>query len=169
MRLVLETAKTTREMWPKDKPVFVRISGTEWDSRGEKAQDGSWQSWGIEQSTILAKELHKLGIDLLDVSSGGNYSKQAITVKPGYQVPLAEEIKKQIPDLRVSSVGLITDGKQADEIISSGKADVVMLARELLRHADFVFDAAQGGSEGRSAVPFHQRGAIEDDRPHAES
>lgn len=135
-----------RGIWPEDKPVFVRISATEWDEEGEKNADGSWRSWGIEQSILLAQELEKLHIDLIDVSSGGNYAKQKITVGPGYQVPYAEQIKKALPKLLVSSVGLITDGKQANEIIESGKADVVMLAREMLRHADFVFDAAQGES-----------------------
>jgi 2,4-dienoyl-CoA reductase-like NADH-dependent reductase (Old Yellow Enzyme family) len=144
MRLPLEIAKITRDLFPKDKPVFVRISATEWDARGEKAEDGSWQSWGIEQSIILCKELQKLGIDLIDVSSGGNYSDQKITAVPGYQVPYADQIKKAIPDLPISSVGLITSGPQANDIIEEGKADVVMLARELLRNADFVFDAAQG-------------------------
>jgi 2,4-dienoyl-CoA reductase-like NADH-dependent reductase (Old Yellow Enzyme family) len=73
MRLVLEIAKITRDIWPKDKPVFVRISATDWDERGEKDENGEWISWGIEQSKMLASELHKLGVDLLDVSSGGNW------------------------------------------------------------------------------------------------
>lgn len=143
MRLVLEVTEMTRSLWPAEKPVFVRISATEWDAEGEKAVDGSWQSWGIEQSTVLAKELQRLNIDLLDVSTGGNYSKQKITLGPGYQVPYAEHIRKNVPGLVISSVGLITDGKQANEIIESGKADCVMLARELLRDADFVPNAAQ--------------------------
>lgn len=143
MRLVLEITKSVREIWPEDKPVFVRISATEWDAEGEKDAQGNWRSWGIEQSIILVKELKKLGVDLIDVSSGGNYSGQKITIGPGYQVPFADQIKKAVPDIAVSSVGLITSGEQANEIVDSGKADVIMLARELLRNADFVFNAAQ--------------------------
>jgi 2,4-dienoyl-CoA reductase-like NADH-dependent reductase (Old Yellow Enzyme family) len=74
IRLTLEIAEITREIWPQDKPVFVRISATDWDERGEKDSDGNWISWGIEQSKVLAEELKKLGVDLLDVSSGGNWS-----------------------------------------------------------------------------------------------
>ncbi|KAK9895366.1 FMN-linked oxidoreductase [Cystobasidium minutum MCA 4210] len=143
LRLVLEIVRDIKALAPKEVAVFVRISATEWDPAGEKAADGSWQSWGIEQSIILAKELHKLGVDLLDVSSGGNYAGQKIDIGPGYQVPLAEAIKKAVPGLPISSVGLITSGKQANEILESGRADAIMLARELLRNADFVFDAAQ--------------------------
>lgn len=112
MRLVLEVSKITRDIWPADKPVFVRISASEWDAEGEKDAQGNWRSWGIEQSIILVKELKKIGIDLIDVSSGGNYSKQKIDVKPGYQVHFAEQIKQAVPDMPVSSVGLITGGTQ---------------------------------------------------------
>lgn len=112
LRLALEIVKSIKEIVPKKVAVFVRISATEWDPAGEKDKDGNWQSWGIEQSIILAKEFKKLGVDLLDVSSGGNFSGQQIKIGPGYQVPLAEAIKKAVPDLPISSVGLITSGKQ---------------------------------------------------------
>jgi 2,4-dienoyl-CoA reductase-like NADH-dependent reductase (Old Yellow Enzyme family) len=111
-RLAIEIVKSVKELLPKDVSLFVRISATEWDPAGEKDENGEWQSWDIEQSILLAKELKKLGVDLLDVSSGGNFSGQKITVGPGYQVPFAEAIKKAVPDLPISSVGLITDGKQ---------------------------------------------------------
>lgn len=120
MRLVLEVSEITRKLWPQDKPVFVRISATDWDEEGEKGGDGSWRSWGLEQSTILAKELQKLDIDLLDVSTGGNFAKQKIPVVPGYQVPHAEHIRKNVPGLIVSSVGLITDGKQGESVCRLG-------------------------------------------------
>ena len=76
-----------RKAWP-DKPLFVRISASDWAQElgPEKSPDGKWNWWGIEQSVILAGELEKLGVDLIDVSSGGNYSKQKISVGPGYQV-----------------------------------------------------------------------------------
>lgn len=114
MRLVLEISQITREIWPQDKPVFVRISATEWDERGEKDSAGEWSSWGIEQSIILTRELQKMGIDLIDVSSGGNYASQKIDIGPGYQVPFANAIKKAVPDIPISSVGLITSGSQGE-------------------------------------------------------
>lgn len=111
-RLALEIVQSVKELAPENVAVFVRISATEWDPAGEKDTNGEWQSWGIEQSILLAKELKKLGVDLLDVSSGGNFSGQKIDVGPGYQVPLAAAIKKAVPGLPISSVGLITSGKQ---------------------------------------------------------
>jgi 2,4-dienoyl-CoA reductase-like NADH-dependent reductase (Old Yellow Enzyme family) len=114
LRIALEIVKLVKEVTPKNVAIFVRISATEWDPAGEKGADGSWTSWGVEQSIVLAKELHKLGVDLLDVSSGGNFSGQQITIGPGYQVPLADAIKKAVPELTISTVGLITDGKQGE-------------------------------------------------------
>lgn len=143
MRLILEVSKMTRQLWPQDKPVFVRISATEWDAEGEKDSSGEWRSWGLEQSILLSKELQILGINLIDVSTGGNYIRQKIDLGPGYQVRFADAIRKAVPGVAVSSVGLITTGQQANEIIETGQSDFVMLARELLRNADFVFDAAQ--------------------------
>lgn len=143
MRLLLEVAEMTRTYWPAEKPVFVRISATDYGP-SEKNEDGSYASWGIEQSIILAKRLQELKIDFLDVSSGGNYEKQTFDLRPGYQVPFADAIRKAVPGLLVGSVGLITSGAQANEIVETGKADAVLLAREFLRQADFVFNAAQG-------------------------
>ena len=82
----MEILKLVRAEWPADKPLFVRISATEWDERGEKDQDGNWSSWGLEQSQILTKHLVDMGVDVLDVSTGGNYVNQKIELKPGYQV-----------------------------------------------------------------------------------
>lgn len=133
MRLVLEVAQITRDIWPADKPVFVRISASEWDARGEKDEQGNWQSWGIEQSILLVKELKKVGIDLIDVSSGGNYSDQKIDVKPGYQVPFADQIKKAVPDMPVSSVGLITGGQQGEIPQLPCEAELIHLAPQRTR------------------------------------
>lgn len=89
LRFPLRIVKRLREVWPEDKPLFVRISGTEWAEGPEKDDVGNWTSWGIEQSIILSGELKKLGVDLIDMSSGGNWSKQKIDFwKPGYQVRL---------------------------------------------------------------------------------
>ena len=84
MRWPLRLIKRIREAW-SDKPLFVRINGTEW-AGDEKDEHGNWLSWGLEQSKIFATELQKTGVDLIDISSGGNYSKQAIPIGPGYQV-----------------------------------------------------------------------------------
>ncbi|GAQ86826.1 NADH:flavin oxidoreductase or 12-oxophytodienoate reductase [Klebsormidium nitens] len=133
MRFALEVTEKVRAVWPSDKPVFFRVSGTDWAPGG----------WDIEQTIELARRLQRLGVDVLDVSSGGNTPQQKIKVGPGYQVPLAEKVKQAIPDLLVSTVGLILNPHQANEIIASGKADLVMLAREFLRDPNFVLRAAR--------------------------
>lgn len=84
LRLILDLAKRVREAW--DKPLFVRLSATDWAEGPEKDEEGNWKQWGIEQTTILARQLKELGIDLVDVSSGGNWVQQKIPVGPGYQV-----------------------------------------------------------------------------------
>jgi 2,4-dienoyl-CoA reductase-like NADH-dependent reductase (Old Yellow Enzyme family) len=88
LRFPLRVIKRVREAWP-NKPLFVRISGTEWAAGPEKDESGTWKSWGIEQSIILAGELKKLGVDLLHMSSGGNWAQQQITLGPGYQVSVS--------------------------------------------------------------------------------
>jgi len=100
----------------------VRISASDWTEGG----------WDIEQSVELAKRLGPLGADLMDCSSGGNVSSAKIPLGPGYQVPFAEAIRKQAGIL-TGTVGLITGGAQAEEILQQGKADVVLIAREFLR------------------------------------
>ncbi|KIM33887.1 hypothetical protein M408DRAFT_13613 [Serendipita vermifera MAFF 305830] len=143
MRLPLEIVKAVRAAWTG--PLFCRISATEWgqDTLGpEKDEQGNWKWWGSEQSVILAGHLKEAGIDLLDVSSGGNLVGQGIPIGPGYQVPYAVEIKTAHPDLLVGSVGLITSPTQAESILQVQKVDVVYLARELLRRVDFPLIAA---------------------------
>lgn len=85
LRFVLRLVKRCRDAWP-DKPLFVRISATDWHEGPEKDQHGTWLQWGIEQSTILTGRLKEIGVDLIDCSSGGNWVHQKINVKPGYQV-----------------------------------------------------------------------------------
>jgi len=144
IRLPLEVAKKVREVWGEEKPLFFRVSAVDWAEGPEKDASGEWKQWGIEQSTILSAELQKVaGIDLIDVSSGGNWAAQKIPIGPGYQVPFAEHIKKALPNLHVGTVGLITDPHQAEGYLKDGKADVVLLARELLRHVDWPLYAAQ--------------------------
>lgn len=91
----------------------------------------------------MSQKLKEIGIDLIDVSSGGNYVGQSIPVGPSYQVPFAAHLKKHVPGVLIGAVGLITDGKQANEILEKGEADVILLARELLRNPDFVLETAQ--------------------------
>lgn len=146
MRLGLEIVSIVRANLPAHKPLFLRISATDWHPAGETNEAGEYISWGIEQSKVYVSEAIKRGIDLLDVSSGGNDTNQKITIGPGYQVPFAEELKKSLTDenrIPVSSVGLITSGTQAEEILQAGKSDVISIARELLRNTDAVFDWAQ--------------------------
>ncbi len=100
----------------------MRISGTDWVDGG----------WDIEQSVLLARELKKLGVDLIDTSSGALVPKASIPVGKGFQVPLARQIRKEA-EIRTGAVGLITEAAHANEIITSGDADLVFIARELLR------------------------------------
>ncbi|KAH8923999.1 NADH:flavin oxidoreductase, partial [Atractiella rhizophila] len=152
MRFPLLVTEKVREVWPAEKPLFFRISCTEWDPRGEKDPNGDWRSWGIEQTVILCKELAKHGVDMIDASTGGNYSGQQIIPAPLMQVPFAERLKKE--GLQVAAVGLITTPEQVEGILSNGKADAVFMARELLRHSDFVMDAAY--YHGVAVAPAHQ-------------
>ncbi|KAI5477400.1 hypothetical protein MNV49_006390 [Pseudohyphozyma bogoriensis] len=146
LRLPLEIIELTRQILPSSIPLFLRISATDWHPAGEKNEAGEWISWGPEQSEVYLKEAIKKGIALMDVSSGGNDVNQKITVGPGYQVPFAEKLRASLSDeerIPISSVGLITSGKQAEEILQAGKADVISVAREFLRDPNCVFNWAQ--------------------------
>jgi len=121
-RFLREITVAIREVWPENLPLFVRISATDWVDGG----------WDIEQSIALAKQLKPLGVDLIDVSSGGNVAHVKIPVGPGYQVPFAARIRREA-EIPTIAVGMITESLQAETIIESGEADMVMLARELLR------------------------------------
>ncbi|KAJ7225282.1 hypothetical protein GGX14DRAFT_539446 [Mycena pura] len=143
LRFPMRILQRVREVWA-DKPLFVRISATDWKEGPEKTDDGTWMQWGIEQSIIWAEQMLRLGVvDLLDVSSGGNWFQQKIAVKHGYQIELAAAIKKAHPQLIVGGVGMITDPELAEEYLRDGKADVVFLARELLRNPHWALHAAK--------------------------
>ena len=122
VRFPIEVARAVREAWPKDKPVFYRISATDWFEGG----------WDLEQSVELCKRLKAAGIDLVDVSSGGNVHEQKIVLGPGYQVPFAEAIRREA-GIPTAAVGLVTNAVQAEQIVFHGQADAVSLARALLR------------------------------------
>ena len=132
MRFLLETAQKVREVVPENLPVFVRISATDWMENG----------WNLDESILLCKELKNIGIDLIDVSSGGSVPEAKIPVAPNYQVSFAAEIRRQV-GIATAAVGMITNGKQAEEILQSGAADAVLIAREFLRDAYFPFTAAK--------------------------
>ncbi|KAJ7705980.1 putative NADH:flavin oxidoreductase 2 [Mycena rosella] len=143
LRFPTRLLQRIREVW-SDKPLFVRISATDWAEGPEKGDDGTWLQWGVEQSNIWVDKMLSLGVvDLLDCSSGGNWSHQKITVGPGYQVPFAEAIKKAHPSLIVGAVGAITDPKVAESYLKDGKADVISLAREFIRNPHWSLTAAK--------------------------
>ncbi|MFJ1757914.1 NADH:flavin oxidoreductase/NADH oxidase [Kitasatospora sp. NPDC088134] len=133
-RLAREVATAVRAVWPADLPVFFRVSATDW------LPDAP--SWTVEESVLLAKELQAIGVDLVDVSTGGNVPHAKITGEPGYQVPFAERIRRE-SGLPVNAVGLITDAAQAEAIVAEGRADAVMLGRELLRDPYWPLHAAR--------------------------
>jgi 2,4-dienoyl-CoA reductase-like NADH-dependent reductase (Old Yellow Enzyme family) len=122
IRLLLDTTRAVRQVWPDKLPLAVRISAIDWKEGG----------WDIEQSIALAKLLKAGAVDLIDCSSGGVVPDAKITVKPGYQVPFAERIRREA-DIATAAVGFITEPKQADDIVRNGQADVVLLARQFLR------------------------------------
>jgi 2,4-dienoyl-CoA reductase-like NADH-dependent reductase (Old Yellow Enzyme family) len=122
VRFPLEVAHAVRELWPADKPVFYRISATDWAEGG----------WDLEQSVMLCRRLKEIGIDLIDCSSGGNIHDQKIKLGPGYQVPFAEAIRVGA-GMPVAAVGLISEPTQAEQIVFLGQADAIFLARALLR------------------------------------
>ncbi len=131
VRFLKEVTAAVRAAIPESMPLFVRISASDWTPGG----------WTVEESVVLAGELEQLGVDLLDVSSGGNVHNAAISVGPGYQVQFADAVKNG-STIVTSTVGMITDAHQANEIIQSGKADVVMMAREFLRNPRWPLQAA---------------------------
>jgi len=132
IRLLLEIARAIRQSWPDGYPLFVRISATDW-------VDGGWTA---DDSVKLAQVLKYENVDLVDCSSGGNSVGQKIQTGALYQVPFAERIKKET-GMRTGAVGLITSAQQAEEILSKEQADLIILARQLLRDPYFPLHAAQ--------------------------
>ncbi|MAR37871.1 MAG: oxidoreductase [Chloroflexi bacterium] len=119
----VEISKRIREKIGEEVPILARISSTEYHNNG----------WNIGSSIKLAKMLKKAGVDLIDCSSGGNYSEQIMKLSPGYQVPFSKKIKSE-SGILTGAVGLITETKQAEEILEKGEADAIFLGRELLRN-----------------------------------
>jgi 2,4-dienoyl-CoA reductase-like NADH-dependent reductase (Old Yellow Enzyme family) len=132
IRMLCEVVQAVRGTWPSTLPLFVRISATDWAEGG----------WDIEQSVGLARRLAPLGVDLIDCSSGGLVPGVKIPVGPGYQVGFAERVRRDA-EILTGAVGMITEPKQADDIIAAGQADLVLLARQLLRDPYWPLRAAR--------------------------
>lgn len=130
-RLLIETVKTVQEVWPKENPLFVRISATDWAEGG----------WNAEEAIRLSALLKEIGVDVIDTSSGGLTLAQQIALKPGYQVEFAAAIKKET-GIATGAVGLITTAHQAETILQNEEADLIFLAREFLRDPYFPLHAA---------------------------
>jgi 2,4-dienoyl-CoA reductase-like NADH-dependent reductase (Old Yellow Enzyme family) len=146
-RFALEVVDAVREVWPDDKPLFFRISATDWLDEG---------GWTPDDTVRFAADLRAHGVDLLDVSTGGNASGARIPTGPGYQVPFAARVKNET-DLPVAAVGLITDVEQAEKILANGEADAVLLGRELLRNPSWARHAARElGGEVRVPDQYHR-------------
>lgn len=159
-RLLLRVVDAVRGAWPQNLPVLVRISATDWVEGG----------WTIDDSVALAKLLKEHGVDLVDCSSGGNVAHAKIPVAPGYQVQFAARIRREA-GIATAAVGMITEPVQANRIVAEGEADMVLLAREMLRDPYWAVHAAEALNEPASwpqqylrAAPAHSgaRREVED-------
>ncbi|HVW78135.1 MAG TPA: NADH:flavin oxidoreductase/NADH oxidase [Alloacidobacterium sp.] len=131
MRLLVSVVDAVREVWPQEKPLFVRISATDWAEGG----------WNLQSSITLASQLSLRNVDLIDVSSGGLVPGVKIPVGPGYQTHFSEQIRRNTGVL-TGTVGMITEAAQADHILRTGQADLVLMAREFLRDPYWALHAA---------------------------
>jgi 2,4-dienoyl-CoA reductase-like NADH-dependent reductase (Old Yellow Enzyme family) len=148
IRLLLEVTGAVREEWPMHLPLFVRISASDWTEGG----------WTIDDSVELAKRLGRLGVDLVDCSSGGNVPGAKIPVGPGYQVEFSARIRREA-GIATAAVGLITEASQANAIVERGEADLVFLARQMLRDPYFPLHAAAALGETASWPKQYLRAA----------
>jgi 2,4-dienoyl-CoA reductase-like NADH-dependent reductase (Old Yellow Enzyme family) len=132
LRFPLRVARGVREEWPAELPLFVRISATDWAAGG----------WDIDQSVILARELKQIGVDLIDCSAGFVVPDERIPFGPGFQVPFAARIRAEA-GIASGAVGFITEPAQAEQIVATGQADVVLLGRQMLRDPYWPLHAAK--------------------------
>lgn len=149
VRLLLETTGAVRAVWPEHLPLFVRLSATDW------REDG----WSVDDSVAVAKLLKDRGVDLIDCSSGGAVPNVEIPVGPGYQVGLAEQVRRGA-GVATGAVGMITGAAQADTLLRTGQADLVFLARALLRDPHWPLRAAAELGEGTEWPPQYGRAAF---------
>ena len=132
MRFPLQVVEAVRAAWPADLPLLVRISATDWVQGG----------FVLDEAVSFAREAKARGVDLVDCSSGGMHPSAVVPVVPGYQVPFAARIREEA-GIATAAVGLITDPLQAEEIVATGQADLVLLGRELLRTPQWPLVAAE--------------------------
>jgi 2,4-dienoyl-CoA reductase-like NADH-dependent reductase (Old Yellow Enzyme family) len=154
IRMLVETTKLVRQVWPEHLPLTVRLSASDWVEGG----------WSVDDSVELAKILKDIGVDLVDCSSAYVRPGDHYAYGPGWQVPLAEKVRAEAK-IATAAVGMITDAKQANEIIASGQADIVLLARELMRDPYWPYHAAQAleaelGLKAKSVLPANYSYAI---------
>lgn len=148
MRFPLMVAKAVRAVWPDELPLFARISATDWAGGPEELKligtktNPTAKGWNISESLVLCEELKKIGIDLIDCSTGGTLAEAKIPNEPNYQVPFADIIRKQV-QMMTGAVGLITTGTQAEGILQQQSADAIFIARESLRDPYFPLRAAK--------------------------
>lgn len=160
MRFATEVVDAVRREWPEDKPLFFRVSATDWlagDTEDKRI------GWTRDETVLLAKVLREHGVDLLDVSTGGIAPDAHIPVQPNYQVQFAEEIRREA-GIPTAAVGLITEPDQAAEIVSAGRADAVFLARELLTNPNWAQRAAAELGEPMAYPQQYARGFKKFDR-----
>lgn len=132
LRFPLRVARAVRDEWPAELPLFVRISATDWVEGG----------WDIDQSVVLARRLKEIGVDLIDCSSGFAVPNEPVPFGPGFQVPFAARVRAEA-GIASGAVGLITEPVQAEQIVATGQADVVLLARQMLRDPYWPLHAAR--------------------------
>ncbi|HEY2743819.1 MAG TPA: oxidoreductase, partial [Polyangia bacterium] len=144
-RFVIEIVRAVRRVWPDRLPLALRLSCSDWVDGG----------WTLEDTVALATRVKQEGVDVIDCSSGGVVPGVKIPVAPGYQVPFAEAVRKT--GILAAAVGMITEPAQADEIVSSGRADLVMLARELLRDPYWPIHAARALGRPAPVPPQYAR------------
>jgi 2,4-dienoyl-CoA reductase-like NADH-dependent reductase (Old Yellow Enzyme family) len=149
MRYPLEVIAAVRGVWPDDKPLLLRVSATDWIEGG----------WDVGSTVAFAREAKALGVDLVDVSSAGLHPDQAITVGPGYQVPFAEQVRREA-GIPTAAVGLITEAAQAEEVVASGSADAVMLGRAVLREPRWPLLAAHELGADIAWPPQYERARL---------
>ena len=158
IRLVLQVTEAVREVWPQELPLFVRVSATDW------VEDG----WNPDETVELARRLKALGVDLIDVSSGGTSANAEIPVGPGYQTRFAESIRKE-SGIATGTVGMITEPAQAEHILRTGQADLILLARELLRDPYWPLHADDDLGGKQATWPAQYQRATHRDQPIHES
>jgi 2,4-dienoyl-CoA reductase-like NADH-dependent reductase (Old Yellow Enzyme family) len=132
MRFLLRVTDAVREVWPQEKPLLVRLSATDWVEHGVTPDD----------TVVVARELKARGVDVIDCSSGGSVPAAPMTPGPGYQVPFAEKVRREA-EIATAAVGLISTPELAEEILRNGRADLIVLGRELLRHPYWPLHAAR--------------------------